>query len=97
MSGRRGIPPHGLIRRATARRTLEIMAASPDVTDRLLTWAHVHFSPAHRPPDWGGSPSPPSLSVVLSLAADAALVFVGTRLFPSTKGYVHFSFATTAN
>ena len=32
------------------------------------------------------------LSVALSLAADAALVFIGTRLFPSTKGYVHFQF-----
>ena len=32
------------------------------------------------------------LSVALSLAADAALVAIGTRLFPSTKGYVHFQF-----
>jgi hypothetical protein len=30
------------------------------------------------------------LSVTGSLAVDALLVFVGTRLFPSTKGYVHF-------
>ncbi len=32
------------------------------------------------------------LALALSLAADAALVAVGTRLFPSTKGYVHFQF-----
>jgi hypothetical protein len=32
------------------------------------------------------------LSIALSLAADAALVAVGTRAFPSTKGYVHFQF-----
>ena len=32
------------------------------------------------------------LSVVLSLAADAALVAIGTHLFPATKGYVHFQF-----
>jgi hypothetical protein len=32
------------------------------------------------------------LSVAGSLAADALLVFIGTRLFPSTKGYVHFEF-----
>jgi hypothetical protein len=32
------------------------------------------------------------LAIVLSLAADAALVAIGMRLFPSTKGYVHFQF-----
>jgi hypothetical protein len=32
------------------------------------------------------------LSVAGSLAVDALLVYVGTRLFPSTKGYVHFEF-----
>jgi len=32
------------------------------------------------------------LSVALSLAADAALVAIGTRVFPTTKGYVHFEF-----
>jgi hypothetical protein len=36
------------------------------------------------------------LSVGLSLAADAVLVFVGTRLFPATKGYVHFAFSDYA-
>jgi hypothetical protein len=32
------------------------------------------------------------LSVGLSLLADAALVAIGTRLFPATKGYGHFEF-----
>jgi hypothetical protein len=32
------------------------------------------------------------LSLTLSLAADAALVAIGTRVFPTTKGYVHFQF-----
>jgi hypothetical protein len=32
------------------------------------------------------------LSVAGSLLADAALVAIGTRLFPSTKGYGHFQF-----
>ena len=32
------------------------------------------------------------VSVVGSLAADASLVAIGTRLFPSTNGYVHFQF-----
>jgi hypothetical protein len=68
------------------------MAASPDVTQRLLSWARVDLAPAHRPPAWWRVALATVVSVVLSLAADAALVFVGTRLFPSTKGYVHFAF-----
>ena len=72
------------------------MAASPDVTQRLLTWAHVGPPVAHRPPAWWRVGLATVLSVALSLAADAALVFVGTRLFPSTKGYVHFAFGDYA-
>jgi hypothetical protein len=32
------------------------------------------------------------VSVVGSLLADAALVAIGTRVYPSTKGYTHFQF-----
>ena len=32
-------------------------------------------------------------SLIGSLAADAALVAIGTAVFPSTKGYVHFRFS----
>lgn len=35
-------------------------------------------------------------SLLGSLAADAALVAVGTRAFPSTKGYVHFQISDYA-
>jgi hypothetical protein len=68
------------------------MAASPDVTARMLSWARLDLSPAHRPPPWWRVALATVLAVGLSLAADAVLVFVGTRLFPSTKGYVHFAF-----
>jgi hypothetical protein len=68
------------------------MAAAPDVTQRLLTWARVDFTPAHRQPQWWRVALATVVSVVLSLAADAALVFIATRLLPSTKGYVHFAF-----
>jgi hypothetical protein len=68
------------------------MAASPDVTDRLLAWAQISRAPSHRPPAWWRVALATVLAVGLSLAADAALVYVGTRLFPSTKGYVHFAF-----
>jgi hypothetical protein len=68
------------------------MAAPPDVTERALAWARIDLSPPHRPPAWWRVLVATVLALVLSLAADAALVAVGTRLFPSTKGYVHFAF-----
>jgi hypothetical protein len=68
------------------------MAASPDVSERALTWARIDLSPTHRPPEWWRVLVATILSVAGSLAADALLVFIGTRLFPSTKGYVHFQF-----
>ncbi len=68
------------------------MAASPDVSERALAWARIDFSPSHRPPAWWRVALATVLSVAGSLGADALLVFIGTRLFPSTKGYVHFQF-----
>jgi hypothetical protein len=68
------------------------MATSPDVTERALAWARIDLSPAHRPPAWWRVALATVLSLAGSLAADALLVFIGTRLFPSTKGYVHFQF-----
>lgn len=72
------------------------MAASPDVTERIMSWARLDLSPAHRPPQWWRVALATVLSLAASLAADAALVFVGTRLFPATKGYVHFAFGDYA-
>src|SRR3984957_10387659 len=68
------------------------MAASPDVVQRVLAWARLDFSPSHPPPRWWRVGVATVLAIALSLAADAALVAIGTRLFPSTKGYVHFQF-----
>ncbi len=62
------------------------------MTDRALAWAHIDFSPSHRPPEWWRVALATILSIVFSLAADAALVAIGTRVFPTTKGYVHFQF-----
>ena len=58
----------------------------------MLAWARIDFSPPHRPPEWWRVAVATVLSLALSLAADAALVAIGTRVFPSTKGYVHFQF-----
>jgi hypothetical protein len=62
------------------------------VTERALAWAHIDFSPSHRPPEWWRVVLATVLSIALSLAVDAALVAIGTRVFPSTKGYGHFQF-----
>jgi hypothetical protein len=72
------------------------MAVSPDVIDRVLAWTRVDFSPNHRQPSWGRVALATVLSVVLSLAADAALVAVGEHLWPATTGYSHFQFADYA-
>jgi hypothetical protein len=68
------------------------MAASPDVTERALAWARIDLSPSHRPPEWWRVALATVLSIAGSLGVDALLVFIGTRLFPSTKGYAHFQF-----
>ena len=68
------------------------MAASPDAVQRVMSWARIDFAPPHRPPSWWRVALATVLALGLSLAADAALVAIGTRLFPSTKGYVHFQF-----
>src|ERR1039458_5456353 len=60
------------------------------MVDRSPELVRVDFAPNHR--------QPPPLRVVLatilaiggSLLADALLVAIGTAVFPSTKGYVHF-------
>jgi hypothetical protein len=68
------------------------MAAAPDVTERALALARIDFSPPHRPPAWWRVALATVLSLAGSLGVDALLVFIGTRLFPSTKGYSHFQF-----
>jgi hypothetical protein len=70
--------------------------ASPDGVPRVLAWARVDLAPAHRPPRAWRVALVTILAVALSLVADAALVAVGTRLFPATKGYVHFQFGDYA-
>ena len=69
------------------------MAASPDVTERLLAWARIDLSPPHRPPAWWRVRLATVLSVVLLVGRRRRVwCSSATRLFPSTKGYVHFAF-----
>jgi len=59
---------------------------------RALALCRVDFAPAHRQPSVARVAAATVLSIAGSLAADAALVAIGTAVFPSTKGYVHFQF-----
>ena len=72
------------------------MAASPDVIDRTLSWVRIDLSPDHRQPSWWRVALATVLSIALSLAADAALVAIGTHVYPATRDYVHFQFSDYA-
>jgi hypothetical protein len=67
-----------------------------DVLERLLALCRVDFAPQRRPPPAWRVIVATMASIALSLLADAALVAIGTAIFPSTKGYAHFQFADYA-
>jgi hypothetical protein len=62
------------------------------VFERARSFLHLDFAPAHRQPDGVRTAAATIAAIACSLLADAILVAVGTRVFPSTKGYVHFQF-----
>ena len=71
-------------------------AQLPPWLDRALGLARVDFKPSHRQPSVARVLFALAVSIAGSLAADAILVVIGTALFPSTKGYVHFQFSDYA-
>jgi hypothetical protein len=65
----------------------------PALHQRILALARVDFPADHvvpRPALWVVASF---ISVVGSLGVDALLVAIGTSVFPTTKGYVHFRFS----
>ena len=68
----------------------------PPSLNRALRLARVDFAPDHQQPSAARVAAASVISVVGSLAADAVLVAIGTAIFPSTKGYVHFRFSDYA-
>ncbi|HXW87328.1 MAG TPA: hypothetical protein VEJ42_03635 [Streptosporangiaceae bacterium] len=67
------------------------MASQPPAPiDRVLRLFHLDFAPAHRQPRTISVVIATVLALVGSLAADALLVTIGSAVFPSTRGYVHF-------
>ena len=62
------------------------------VIDRYLGMARIDFEPSHRQPSLPRVIVATVLSIGGSLLADALLVAIGTSVFPTTRGYVHFQF-----
>ena len=62
------------------------------IIDRYVVKAKIDLAPNHRQPSFSRIVVATVLSVAGSLLADAALVAIGTSVFPATKGYVHFQF-----
>jgi len=61
-----------------------------------LEMVKVDFAPNHRQPRPVAVLIATVVSLGGSLAVDALLVAIGTRVFPSTVGYVHFRFSDYA-
>jgi hypothetical protein len=66
---------------------------APTLVDRILDLVRVDFPSQRRRPQKLWLAVATVASIVGSLAADALLVAIGTKLFPATKGYVHFRFS----
>jgi hypothetical protein len=62
------------------------------MTSRIRSWFYIDLRPPHRAPSGWRVLLATALSIGVSLLADALLVALGTRVFPSTVGYVHFQF-----
>ena len=67
----------------------------PASVQRILSLAHVDFEPP-RAPSTGEVLIASAVAIALSLLVDALIVYIGTRLFPSTAGYGHFHFSDYA-
>jgi hypothetical protein len=78
------------------RPTSHVRAAtesSVGVLKRIASLSHLDFSPEHGQPPPGRVVLAGLASIVGSLVADAILVVIAERVFPSTKGYGHFQFS----
>ena len=71
--------------------------APKSALDRSMDLLRVDFAPTARPPSGARVLLATIVSLVASLAADAALVAIGEAAFPTTRGYVHFAFGDYAN
>ena len=70
-----------------------MFAQLPLFVQQFLRFWRVDLAPEHRQPSGWRVAIATAASVLASLVADAVLVAIGTALFPSTRGYVHFRFS----
>ncbi len=68
------------------------MNPHPTTLEDALRLVRVDLAPRHRQPSGAMVLVATVASLAGSLLADAALVAIGTAVFPSTKGFVHFRF-----
>jgi hypothetical protein len=82
-----------MTRTGLSSKTLRVPPTSTP-QDRWLALLRIDLSasPSHRPPVALRVLLATVVAALGSLAADALLALIGTHLFPSTKGYVHFAF-----
>ena len=66
------------------------------ILSSAMTAVRLDFAPKHQQPSAARILLATVVSILGSLAADAILVAIGTRIFPSTHGYVHFRFSDYA-
>ncbi len=69
-----------------------VVRADIPLIDRTLAMARVDWAPSHRQPTPMRLALATLIAMLGSLAADAILVAIGTRIFPGTAGYEHFRF-----
>lgn len=64
--------------------------------DQVMRLARIELAPTHRQPSLVRVALATVAALAGSLLIDAALVTIGTKVFPSTRGYVHFRFSDYA-
>lgn len=108
MNGRSAAVAPAVNRRPQCRPTFpvaELEQGAPDtvsnedrsgVTGRVLRLARIDLSERHRHPLPGPLVAATASALAGSLLLDALFVLIGTDLFPSTRGYVHFRFGDYA-
>jgi hypothetical protein len=76
-----------------AGRVVEPSTSRGDAPGGVLASVHIDFAPEHQQPRFGAWLLASAVALAGSLGGDAILVAIGTRVFPSTRGFVHFHFS----
>jgi hypothetical protein len=78
---------------ASLRSPETLLPQVPAEVWQLLAAFGIDFKPQHEHPSWFRWVVATVVAVAGSLLTDAILVAIGTTVFPSTKGFVHFEFS----